>query len=157
MENDNNADLIEEEENVKPSKPRWWNPFWLLLAISMIGSGIISFFLIPTSFIRILFWEIFFLIILGIAYYIRIRPSKKVNKAIYILLGITPIGFSFVILYAFTGIGRFLNTLGSWGSWLNLIFILILFIVGGFIGNLIGKKRDYSLPLSLNSYKCCQK
>ncbi len=25
MENDNNTDLIEEEENVKPSKPRWWN------------------------------------------------------------------------------------------------------------------------------------
>lgn len=145
---------MEEDENIESSRPRWWNPFWILLAISMIGSGIISYFLIPTSFIRILFWEIFFLIILGIAYYLRIRPSKKVNKVIYIIFGITPIGFSFVILYAFTGIARFLNNLSPWGSWLNLIFIIILFIVGAFIGNWIGKKRDYSLPLSLKSKSC---
>ncbi len=142
MENDNKADIIKEEENVKTSKPRWWGPLWILTVISMVGYGVFSYFFLQSDFIRILFLEIFFLIILGIAYYIRIRPSLKVNKAIYILLGITPIGFIFVILYAFI-VGRFLN------MWVNLIFIIILFIVGGFIGNWIGKKRDYILPLSL--------
>jgi len=51
----NIEDLMEEDENIESSRPRWWNPFWILLAISMIGSGIISYFLIPISFIRILF------------------------------------------------------------------------------------------------------
>ncbi|MHA1104875.1 MAG: hypothetical protein ACTSPN_04040 [Promethearchaeota archaeon] len=34
------------------------------------------------------------------------------------------------------------------GPWLHLGIIIVLFTIGGFIGNWIGKKRDYRLPLS---------
>ena len=145
------ADLIEEEENLESSKPRWWKPFWILTAISMVGSGVITYFLLHSDFIRIIIYEIIFSIALGIAYYIRIKPSKRVNKAVYILLGITPIGFGLCILYGLTGMSRFLISLGSWWYWLNIIIFIILLVIGGFIGNWIGKKRDYRLPLSLNS------
>jgi len=153
MENDNNADLIEEEENVESSKPRWWNSFWILTAISMVGSGVFTYFFLHSEFIRIIIYEIIFSLALGIAYYIRIRPSKKVNKAVYILFGITPIGFGLWVLYAvvcgLTNFCYFLNNLRPYGSWINLAFQILLFVIGGFIGNWIGKKRDYYLPLSL--------
>ena len=97
-----------------------------------------------------MFSEFIGFIALGIAYYIRVRPSIRVNKVIYIVFGITPIGFIFAVLYVLSGVPRFLLTiLGSWGPWLNMAFIIILCIVGGFIGNWIGKKREYRLPLSL--------
>jgi len=149
MENDNNVDLIEEEENVESSKPRWWKPFWILMPISMVGSGVFSYFFLHSDFVRIIIYEIIFSIALGIAYYIRVKPSIKVNKIIYIVFGITPIGFGLCLLYGLTGMSRFLISLGSWWIWLNIIIFIILLMIGGFIGNWIGKKRDYFLPLSL--------
>ena len=161
MENDNNADLIEEEENAESSKPRWWKPFWILTAISMVGSGVFTYFFLHSDFVRIIIYEIIFSLALGGAYYIRVRPSKKVNKVVYILFGITPIGFGLWILFAIvcglTNFCHFLNNLSPYGYWLNLTFQISLFVIGGFIGNCIGKKRDYRLPLSLNSKRCYQK
>ncbi len=81
--------------------------------------------------------------------YIRVKPSKRVNKGVYILLGILPIGFGFYLLYGLTGMSRLLISLGFW--WLNIIILIILLVIRGFIGNWIGKKRDYRLPMSLNS------
>jgi hypothetical protein len=147
MKNDNNVDLSIEDENVESLKPRWWRPFWILTVISMVGSGVFSYFFLHRDFIRIIIYEIIFSIILGIAYYIRIKPSKRVNKVVYILLGTIPIGFGLYLVYGLTGIMRFLINLGIW--WFNLIVFIILLVIGGFIGNQIGKKRDYILPFSL--------
>ena len=83
----------------------------------------------------------------GIAYYIRVRPSMRVNRALYILLGITPIGFVLWIVYAISGIGRWLtNTLSAWPS--LIIGFTIPYIIGAFIGDWIGKRRNYQIPLS---------
>ncbi|MHA1104874.1 MAG: hypothetical protein ACTSPN_04035 [Promethearchaeota archaeon] len=69
------------ENGQKPSKPKWWNPFWILMAISMVGSGVFTYFFLQREFIRVIFYEIIFSLALGGAYYIRVRPSKKVNKS----------------------------------------------------------------------------
>lgn len=151
MENENNTDLSETEKNVESSKPRWWRPFWILTVISMVASGVISYFFLHGDFVRIIIYEIIFSIALGIAYIIRIKPSRRVNKAVYILLGVTPIGFGLCLLYGLTGISRFLVSLGSWWIWLNITIFIILLVIGGFIGNWIGKKRNYHLPFSLIS------
>jgi len=152
---ESNDEKLPNENSQKPSKPKWWKPFWILIAISMVGSGVFCYFFIYSDLVRIIFYEIIFSLVLGIVYYIRVRPSKKVNKVVYILFGITPIGFGLWILYAvvcgLTNFCHFLNNLRLYGYWLNLTFQIILFIIGGFIGNWIGKKRDYRLPLSLNS------
>ena len=147
-----NDDNLPNENGQKPSKPKWWKPIWILTAISMVGSGVFTYFFLHREFVLILIYEIIFSLVLGGAYYIRVRPSKKVNKVVYVLFGITPIGFGLWILYAvvcgLTNFCYFLNTLRHYGSWLNLTFQIMLFIIGGFIGNWIGKKRDYRLPLS---------
>ncbi|MFW9819722.1 MAG: hypothetical protein ACFFE5_08940 [Candidatus Thorarchaeota archaeon] len=150
MENQNNKDLSETKEKAESSKPRWWKPLWILTVISMIASGVISYFLLHSDLLSIIILEIIFSIALGIAYYIRIKPSKRVNKAIYILLGVTPIGFGLCLIYGLTGISRFLISLGSGWIYLNMANFIILLVIGGFIGNWIGKKRNYHLPFSLN-------
>ena len=148
-----NDENLPNENGQKPSKPKWWKPFWILIAISMVGSGVFTYFFLQREFIRIIIYEIIFLLVLGGAYYIRLRPSIKINKLVYILFGITPVGFGLWILYAvmcgLTNFCHFLNNLKPYGPWLNLTIQIILFIIGGFIGNWMGKKRDYRIPLSL--------
>jgi len=148
-----NDENLPNENGQKPSKPKWWKPLWILTAISMVGSGVFSYFFLHREFISIIIIEIIFSLVLGGAYYFRVHPSKKFNKTIYILFGITPIGAGLWILYAvvcgLTNFCHFLNNFKPYGPWLNLTFQIILFIIGGFIGNWIGKKRDYRLPLSL--------
>ncbi len=152
-ENKKSNEELKEKENIVSSKPRWWHRLWVLFAISIIVSDIIIHILIYTSFILSLFWEFIFfivLIVLSIDYYLRIRHSIKANKAIYILLGTTLVGFSFAVLYPFTWIPRFLTLVGSLGGYLlNINLIITLFFAGAFIGNWIGKKKDYRLPLGL--------
>ncbi len=151
MDNDEKADLNEQEENLESIKPRWWKPLWILIVISMVASGFLSYFFLQSDFVIIIISEIIGGIVLGIAYYIRIKPSISINKAVYILFGITPIGFGLCLLYGLTGISRFLISLGSWWFWFNIINFIILLAIGGFIGNWIGKKRNYRLPLSLKN------
>ena len=84
----------------------------------------------------------------GIAYYIRIKPSRRVNRGIYILLGVSPIGFVLWIVLALSGVGRLLtNYLGVWPS--LIIGFTVPYIIGAFIGDWIGKRRSYRLPLSI--------
>ena len=147
----NNDENVPNENGQKPSKSKWWKQLWILTTISMVGSGIFGYFFFHVDFGIIVIYEIIFSLALGIAYYIRIRPSIKVNKAVYILLGITPIGFGLWILYAvvcgLTNFCHFLNNLRPYGYVLNIAFQILLFIIGGFIGNWIGKTRNYRLPL----------
>jgi len=84
-------------------------------------------------------------VLLGTSYYVRIRPRFTVNRAIWILFGITPIGFFiFAILFA-SGIGGYFgNTLGGWFTLIDFI----PFVIGAFIGNWIGKRRNYRLPMT---------
>ena len=147
-----NNENLSNENGQKPSKPKWWKPVWILTAISMVGSGVFTYFFLQREFIRIIIYEIIFSLVLGGAYYMRVRPSKKVNKVFYIVFGITPIGFGLSILYALfcgiTNFAKFIMSLEPFGSWLHLGIVIGLFTIGGFIGNRIGKKRDYRLPLS---------
>ncbi len=150
--NEKNDENLPNENGQKPSKPKWWKPLWILTAISMVGSGVFSYFFLQTEFIRIIIYEIIFSLVLCGAYYIRVRPSIKVNKVVYILFGITPIGFGLSILYALfcgiTNFGKFVVNFKPFGTWLQLGIIIGLFTIGGFIGNRIGKNRDYRIPLS---------
>jgi len=71
-----------------------------------------------------------------------------VNRALYILLGITPIGFILWVIWAVSGIGRLItNMVGALPS--LLISWIVCYGIGAFIGDWIGKRRNYRLPLSI--------
>jgi len=131
----------------KGSKPWWWKPLWIAILPTTIASGVVGYFLLHVPFERMTGLVALTFLCIGIAYYSRVRPSMKVNRGIYILFGITPIGFGLWILYALSEIGRLLTThLGPLASF--IVAFTVPYIVGAFIGDWIGRRRNYCLPLS---------
>ena len=134
----------------KGAKPPWWKPLWIAVLLTTIASGVVGYFLLHVPLERVAGGVALTFFCIGIAYYIRVRTSMKVNRAIYILLGITPIGFCLWILYALSGIGRFLTTHpGYWPSF--IVAFTVPHIVGALIGDWIGRRRNYRLSLSLEN------
>jgi len=134
---------------LKGSKPRWWKPLWIAVIFVTIASGVVGYFLLHVPLERTVGTVALTFLMVGFAYYIRIRPSRKVNRGLYILLGISPIGFVLWIAYGLT-VGRHVtNYLGVWSS--LIISFTVPYIIGAFIGDWIGRRRNYRLPLSIES------
>jgi hypothetical protein len=130
----------------KISKPVWWRPLWTTVVILAIASGILAFFVLHMPFQQVVTGTAFAFVCIGIAYYIRVKPSFKVNRALYVLLGITAFGFVVTAAYAVL-LGRYVT---SWLlGWFNIIVIVGILIAGGYVGDWIGKRRNYQLPLHL--------
>jgi hypothetical protein len=128
----------------KTGKPRWWRPLWIVTLLGTTASGLVFFLILNVPLERVIALLFFAFACIGFAYYIRVRPSIKVNRAVYVMLGISPIGFGLSFAWAFT-IGRCITPLlGIWGFFIGLI---VPCTIGAFIGDWIGKRRNYQLPL----------
>jgi len=132
----------------KSSKPRWWKPLWIAGLLTTIASGVVGYFLLHVPLERTVGGVALTFLIIGFAYYIRIRLSRKMNRGLYILLGISPIGFGLWVVLGLSGVGRLLtNYLGVWPS--LIISFTVPYIIGAFIGDWLDRRRNYRLPLSL--------
>jgi hypothetical protein len=130
-------------------RPRWWRPLWLVVLVITAISIAVSFFIQRVPLEIVLGAAALTFLMIGIAYYIRIKPSLKVNRAIYIWIGITPIGFGlWIVSIVLSGVGLFLTTHLGPGPGL-IIGLIVPLTIGAFIGDWIGKRRNYRLPLSL--------
>jgi hypothetical protein len=89
----------------------------------------------------------------GFAYYIRVRPSQSGNRIFFIAVGAFCIGFLFwfavTLLILHSGLRwAILSATGDLGNDLTaLLTLIICWILGGFVGDLIGKKRNYIIPM----------
>lgn len=125
----------------------WWKLLWVAVIMSTVALGAASFLLTRIPLERIVCGVALTLVCIGITYYIRIRTSRRVNRVVYILIGITPIGFVIWIVLAVSGIGGWLTY--HFGVWPSIIIsFTVPYIIGAFIGDWIGRRRDYRLPLS---------
>jgi hypothetical protein len=130
----------------KVSKPFWWKPLWITAVVANIAWILLALFVFYLPLERVVIVAVVASIAVGFAYYIRVRPSMNVNRAVYVLLGITPIGLCLSLLWNYT-IGYYTAPLiGLWGFYIG---IMVPCIIGAFIGDWIGKKRNYLLPLSI--------
>jgi len=135
------------EAKVSKPKPWWWKPLWIITILGAVISSLITIFLLNVPIIRAIGGLVLSFLAMGFAYYIRVRPSMRINRAIYILIGITPIGFGIWIVWAISGVGRWVtNTVGPFPS-LIMSWVICLGI-GALIGDWIGKRRNYILPMS---------
>jgi ABC-type uncharacterized transport system permease subunit len=66
---------------LKGSKPRWWKPLWMAVLLTTIASGVVGYFLLHVPLERTVGGVALTFLMVGFTYYIRIRPSRKVNKA----------------------------------------------------------------------------
>ena len=130
----------------KTSKPIRWRPLWIATWILTIVLGIIGFVALRTPILHQMIIGLFLgLICFGSAIYIRVKPSFT-NRALYILLGITSLGFLLSVAYEFL-LWRYVA--GGLLGWFNIIVIIGILIAGGFVGDWIGKLRNHQqLPLS---------
>ena len=139
--------IIETFVKAKGSKPWWWKSLWAGVLLIAVALGAVGYFILNTPLEQVLGGTALTFLLIGIAYYIRVKPSLSVSRAIYILVGISPIGFGLWVLLSISGVGRLMTDyLGVWPS--LLIGFTVPFIVGAFIGDWIGRRRNYRLPLS---------
>lgn len=131
----------------KVSKPSWWRPLWVSAIVANIFWLLFGFYVLHLSVYRLVIVAFVSAVAIGFAYYIRVKPSITINRAVYVLIGVTPIGFVLGILWEFA-VGSLLN--GLVGAYPALLISLAIWLpIGGFIGDWLGKKRNYSLPLSV--------
>ncbi len=130
-----------------PPKPSWWKPFWKALVVVALIFVVINYFIFHYPLSSVIGGLAITLLGIGAAYYIRVRPSLKVNRVVYIFLGCGISVVLLVVVYGISGLGRWVtNTLGAWPS---LIIGYAVFVpIGILIGDWIGKRRNYLLPLS---------
>jgi hypothetical protein len=141
------AKLKMAEAKVSKPKPWWWKPLWIITVLLTVVSGVAIYFFSDISILRAVGALALSLLCIGFAYYIRVRPSMRVNRAIYILIGITPIGLVLALTSVFT-LNRtlLLNKSGTWP--IELLCIVACFGVGALIGDWIGKRRGYTLMMT---------
>jgi hypothetical protein len=137
---------IVSEGKAKKPEPRWWRPYWVVIVIATIALGIIIplFSKIPLD--RALTYLIIALVAEGVAYYGRVRPSVKLNRVMYILLGV-PIGFVFWFISMLFLSRIYIFNQGDLTEDIAIVVSLIVcFGAGAWIGDLIGSYRDYKGP-----------
>ena len=138
------------ETKVLKPKPWWWKPLWIVTMLAAIASAAAGFFLFDVPLARAIRAVALTFLVMGIAYYIRVRPSITVNRAVYIAFGASATGltvqFGTALIIAATGLPPPINSLGFLGF--VILFMITPNVIGAFIGDWVGKRRNYILPMS---------
>jgi hypothetical protein len=143
--------LSSEKDPLAPAAPastkkssRWFKPYWLFLLIStIVFVGIIIPVLGHVPFEKAAIYLALTLLMIGFGYYVRVKPpSVKTNRIIYIVLFGIFLGSWFVI-----GSLIMLSRMGFHDIDAFVIFVWVsCYVIGGFIGDLIGRLRHYKGP-----------
>ena len=146
--------MIEDSETNKQgeeqSESTYWKKLWIAVFIVYGATALMTFYFFYKYFVQTLIGELIFGIGLLIAYFFRIKRSRRLNEIVYIALGTLSFGSGLCFLYILIGISKYLINLGSWYIYLNLVNFGVLLIIGGFLGYYLGKKRNYRLPYNIS-------
>jgi DNA-binding transcriptional ArsR family regulator len=150
------------EENRKQlgMKPKWWRKFWIaqtIIGTALLVISLVLYFLGYADANRLYQSIISIISAIGIAYMITHilrdvlseKARLRLNRAMYVFLGIFIIGFFlWIALMTFlraSGIDMLIgNTFGSAPS--AILSFILCYVIGAFIGNWLGKRRNYHLP-----------
>ena len=139
--------LLQKIWPIGPQKPQWWKrsvrSFWL--SVGVVSFAIMAIFYVIMIGLGILPpIQLFLAIAVGIpmyamSYYFRTVATKRMWRAVFIILGAGGIGFwcmlPIVVLFSPT------IRLIPW--WLRLPLTYIPVVVGAYIGDWLGRRRDY--------------
>jgi len=135
--------LLQKDWPIGPQKPQWWKrsvrSFWLFM-------GVVSFAIMVIIYVTMISLGILppIQLFLGVAvgvpmyamsYYFRKVATKRMWRVGFIYLGAWCLVVPIVLLFG--------PTIGLIPFWLRLPLLCILPVIGAFIGDWIGKRRDY--------------
>jgi DNA-binding HxlR family transcriptional regulator len=89
----------------------------------------------------------------GFAFYIRVKPTRTGNRVFFIAIGTFCLGFVFwaliTLLILHSGLRwQIQSATGPFGDdFVAATTLIICWILGGWVGDLIGKRRNYIIPM----------
>jgi hypothetical protein len=128
------------------ARPWWWKPMWGISLVGIVVVALVEYFYQEVFLGTVLEGVALTVVLLGASYYIRVRPNLTVNRAIWLFFGFSTIGF---LLFAAEAIAMMpFVSIGSLPDPFALPATVAPFVIGIYLGNWVGKKRNYRLPLS---------
>ncbi len=135
--------LLQKDWPIGPQKPQWWKrsvrSFWLSVgvvsfaAMVIIYSILIGLGILPP--IQLVLSIAVGIPMFAMSYYFRKVATKRMWRVGFIYLGAWCLVVPIVLLFG--------PTIGLIPFWLRLPLLCILPVIGAFIGDWIGKRRDY--------------
>lgn len=126
---------------------------WAIFTIGSVTIAILNGYFLNIPVERTALVVTILLLTTGFAFYIRINPSTSGNRVFFIAVGAFCIGFVFWFIVTsiilFSGLRwEIIRTTGNIGDdFVATANLAICWIVGGFIGDWIGKRRNYIIPV----------
>jgi len=71
----------------KGSKPWWWKPLWIAVLLTTIALAVVGYLLFQIPLERVVGGVALTFLCISVAYGIRMKPSRRLNRGLYILLG----------------------------------------------------------------------
>jgi hypothetical protein len=119
---------------------------WIIFTIASVIIAVLNGYFLNISFERVLGVIVIIFVTFGFAFYIRIKPSKSGNRFFFIGIGVSIIGSVLTLFFMYimnvTRMSRNANA-----NFYLVLALVIFFILGGLIGDLIGKRRNYVIPM----------
>jgi hypothetical protein len=143
--------LLQKDWPRGPQKPQWWKrsvrSYWL--SVGVVSFAIMAIFYVIMIGLGILPpIQLFLAVPVGISmyamsYYFRTVATKRMWRVVFIMVGSCFIGFWFILAPLIILLSS-LRSLGiSLPWWLGMPIMILPLVVGAFIGDWFGKRRDY--------------
>ncbi|MDG6223214.1 MAG: hypothetical protein IAX21_02470 [Candidatus Bathyarchaeota archaeon] len=131
------------------TKPGWWKRscrsylflFVLIPFVVMLVIFGVLVYLGVTEITKLLIYAAIASIAIAAAYYIRTIPSSSLWRKIWIFIGVGVIGFPLAVAISFLSSSILSPITGDLPAFIMTTILAI--ILGGYLGDKIGKMRDY--------------
>ncbi len=140
--------LLQEDWLRGPQKPRWWKrsfqSYWLAVGIVSFASMVIVFLTLINLGVAVPI-DIVLSIVVGIpayvmSYYLRKVGTRKMWRAVFIMIGAGGIGFWCLALPIGLLLGPVIRLIPLWS---RVLLTYVPVILGAYIGDQIGLRRNY--------------